>query len=139
MPSNRQTHDSRRATDIALRARLCLFALQTPHAQAFHLGNIVRIAFVVAYFARDAADDALVHDLIHAERILCGIAARASDTHCWRLANALDAAPIDAVLHAYEQQLSTASADALYRMQRAADANFAAPTDRRQSIRGLLE
>jgi hypothetical protein len=138
MHANRPIHSPRCASDIALRARLCRFALQTPHAQAFHLGNIVRIAFLVAYFARDVADETLVHDLIHTEHILCDIAARAAATRSWRLVGPIDETPLDAVLDAYDHLLTTASPDTLLRVEHAAEANFAAPADQRQSIRELL-
>jgi hypothetical protein len=126
-------------TDAALRLRLCLAAfLQTPHANAFHAGKLVRTAFEAAYLMHEGFVDAHAADVIHAERILCDIASRAGTNGSWQITHARDAEHIGKMLDTYEAQRFAASLDTMKRVHRLTEANFCALPQQRLSIHALL-
>jgi hypothetical protein len=126
------------ATDFALRGRICLFLMQTEHAGAFHLGNLVRIAFMLAYLTDASFDTVATDALTRAEAVLIDVTTRATHTGHWRLSCQSEVDLIEILLDAYEELMASVPVQTLLAVHQRIEANFDAPIDQRRSIRAVL-
>ncbi|MGF6641718.1 hypothetical protein [Paraburkholderia sp. MM6662-R1] len=124
--------------ELSLRNYLCLFALQTEHGTAFHVGTIVRTMFD-SFFLFDAGfgeGDLATYtavDLKLGEVVLSFFPGRP-----WRLSS--DAVlSVARLLNLFDNPLQTAPVSEIVTAHRLAEANFQAPSDKRLSIAALVQ
>ncbi|MBN3725359.1 hypothetical protein [Burkholderia sp. Ac-20379] len=124
--------------DISVRNFLCLSVLETSRASAFHLGTIVRAAFVLAYLHRLGYATLTAKEFRRAERGFGRAAARLTGV----APGALDSDELQSarrVVRAFDLTLASVPVSVLATAHRHAQANFDVSLAQRMSMTRLVE
>jgi hypothetical protein len=124
--------------ELSLRNHLCLFALQTEHGTAFHLGAIVRTMFE-SFFLFDAGfGKGDVATYTEVDLKLGEVIMSVSPDRPWSLGSEA-VSPVARLLGLVDSQLQTAPVNEIVAAHRRAEANFQAPSEQRLSIAALVQ